>query len=273
MVYVLNRLPIRALSAKTPYEAWTEIKPDISYIHVFGCLLHMKIPNAHVKKLDDRSVQVVNLERDVVFKENKCWSCEQQNKFDATEQPFLSIVDAYETKKDDQLLSETTQEVQADDELMLMGTVEPVSYHQAVKELEWREAMKREINSIEDNGTWKLTELPDGNKVTGLKWIYKLKRDANGNVVKHKAGLVAKGYAQEHAVDYDNIFAPVTRFETIYLLLALAAKNGWEVHHLNVKTTFLNGEISEDIDVAQPDGYVKKGKEKMVYKLLKPFMI
>ena len=71
--------------------------------------------------------------------------------------------------------------------------------------------------------------------------MFKLKRDTSGAVIKHKARLVGKGYAQQPGIDYDEVFAPVTRLETVRLLLALAAKNEWEVHHLNVKSTFLNG--------------------------------
>lgn len=88
-------------------------------------------------------------------------------------------------------------------------------------------------------------------------------------MIKHKARLVAKGYVQEHGIDYDEVFAPVTRMEIVRLLLALAAKNMWQVHHLDVKTAFLNGDINEEVYVAQPKGFVKKGQEQMVYKLYK----
>lgn len=129
--------------------------------------------------------------------------------------------------------------------------------------------MLREMESIEQSGTWELTEPPKDKKVIGLKWIYKLKKDAEGNIVKYKARLVAKGYSQEQGVDFDDNFTPVTRSETIRLLLALAAQNEWEVHHLDVKTTFLNGEIEEEVYVTQPEGYEKKGKERMVYRIMK----
>ena len=81
--------------------------------------------------------------------------------------------------------------------------------------------------------------------------------------------MVARGFVQKHDIDYEESFAPVTRLETVRLLLALAAKSNWEVHHLDVKTAFLNGEISEEVYVAQPEGYVKKGQEHMVYILIK----
>lgn len=144
-------------------------------------------------------------------------------------------------------------------------------YTQAAKGVEWRKAMQTEMEAVERNGTWELTELPKGRKAIDLKWIYKIKRDAAGNVTKHKARIVAKGYVQKKGVDFDEVFAPVTRIETIRLLLALAAKGNWEVHHLDVKTAFLNGEIKEEVFVKQPEGFVKHGKEHLVYRLCMGF--
>lgn len=84
-------------------------------------------------------------------------------------------------------------------------------------------------------------ELPSGLKAIGLKWVYKLKRDTNGQIIKYKARLVTKGYIQKQGIDFEEIFAPVTRLKTVRLLLALAARNEWEVNHLGVKSAFLNG--------------------------------
>jgi len=128
--------------------------------------------------------------------------------------------------------------------------------------------MENEIQSIEKNKTWTLTDLPLGQKPIGLKWVFKLKKNAEGVVMKHKARLVAEG-VQKHGIDYDEVFAPVAIIDTVKLLLALAANRGWEVHHLDVKTTFLNGELEEEVYVGQPEGYAVKGKEKQVYKLSK----
>lgn len=133
----------------------------------------------------------------------------------------------------------------------------------------WQKAMQSEISSIEKNKTWELTTLPRGHKAIDLKWVFKVKKDQNGEVIKHKACLVAKGYVQRQGVDYDEVFAPVTRLEIVRLLLALAAQQNWEVHHLDVKSVFLNGILLEEVYVRQPKGFVQKGHEDKVYKLLK----
>ena len=79
--------------------------------------------------------------------------------------------------------------------------------------------------------------------------------------------LVAKGYVQRHSVDFDEVFAPVARIETIRLIIALAGSHGWEIHHLDVKTAFLHGELKEEVFVNQPEGFIVTGEEHKVYKL------
>lgn len=105
------------------------------------------------------------------------------------------------------------------------------------------------MRSIHENATWKLTSLPGGHRAIGLKWFFKLKKDPTGNIVKYRARLVAKGYAQQQGVDFEEVFAPVARMETMRLLLALAAHSGWEVHHMDVKSAFLNGDLAEEVYV------------------------
>ena len=83
-------------------------------------------------------------------------------------------------------------------------------------------------------------------------------------MIKHKARLVAKGYVQRQGVDFEEVFAPVARLESVRLLLAMAAQEGWIVHHMDVKSAFLNGELSEEVYVAQPPGFIKEGAEDKV---------
>jgi hypothetical protein len=81
--------------------------------------------------------------------------------------------------------------------------------------------------------------------------------------------LVAKGYVQQARIDFEEVFAPVARMDFVRLLLALAAQEVWMVHHMDVKSAFLNGELNEEVYVVQPPGYVKQGQEHRVYKLSK----
>lgn len=153
--------------------------------------------------------------------------------------------------------------------LLMVINEEPWDYTEAKKLKVWVDACKDEIFSIEKNNTWDLVELPSGVKRIGLKWVFKIKRNADGSINKFKARLVAKGYVQRHGIDYDEVFAPVAKVETIHLIIALAASHGWEIHHLDVKTSFLHGELKEEVYVVQPDGFVIKGQKAKVYKLKK----
>jgi hypothetical protein len=125
------------------------------------------------------------------------------------------------------------------------------------------------MDSIEENGTWSLVDLPPNRKSIGVKWVFKVKLDEHGAVSKHKACLVVKGYAQRHVIDYDEVFTPMARLDLMYLLIALAAHEGWEVHHMNVKLAFLNDDLQEEVYVEQSACFIVTGKEHKVLKLKK----
>lgn len=125
------------------------------------------------------------------------------------------------------IYNDTEEIVVPDVELLLIRIEEPKSFEEAKTSEEWNKAMRTELEAIEKNKTWVLTELPAGRKPICLKWVYKIKKDTNGDMVKYKARLVARGYVQKKGIDYDEVFALLTRIETMRLLLALAAKQGW----------------------------------------------
>ena len=97
--------------------------------------------------------------------------------------------------------------------------------------------------------------------------MYKGKRDELGAIVKHKARLVARGFVQREGIDFEKVFAPVAHMESVHLLLALAVAKDWRVHHLDVKSAFLNGELAETVFVRQPLGFAIKGEEHRVLRL------
>ena len=150
-----------------------------------------------------------------------------------------------------------------------MSVEEPRSLKEADGDPNWVAAMEEEMKSICDNHTWSLVELPRGHRPIGLKWVYKVKRDENGAIVKYKARLVAKGYVQQPEVDFEEVYAPVARLESVRLVLAVAAHFGWGVHHMDVKSAFLNGELQEEVYVQQPPGFIDNDHNHRVLRLHK----
>ena len=146
---------------------------------------------------------------------------------------------------------------------------EPVTFDEAQNSENWWAAMQSEFDAIMKNGTWSLVDLPVGKKAIGTKWVFKLKRKPDGSIERYKARLVAKGYAQEKGIDFEETFAPTCRMTTIRSICALAAHNGWNVHQLDIKTAFLNGDLHEEVYVVQPRGFVQKGEENKVCRLKK----
>jgi hypothetical protein len=364
-VYLLNRLPTKKLGDVTPFEAWTGRKPSLGHLRVFGCVGHTKASTPHLKKLDDRSKQLVYfgveegskayrmydpennrivVSRDVVFEEKKMWNWESvtgqtvtseiivdndfeydyvdygvndivvqdeeadsaavndksgaiipQSPIQQGSQPTQVPVDSMVTPQQSfvhgnsstpsstedsgpirlrnlEEIYDETSEIELMDsnvEALLVETGEPTGYVEAAGYHEWVEAMDREMESIEKNRTWELVKLPVGKEPIGLKWVYKLKKNSDGEVVKYKARLVAKGYVQKYGIDFEEVFAPVARLDTVRTVLAFAANNGWKIHHLDVKSAFLHGDLEEEVYVQQPEGYEVKGKENEVFRLSK----
>lgn len=148
-------------------------------------------------------------------------------------------------------LIDSTEEVQDFEYsgVCLLAADEPNGVDEALENDCWVKAMNSKLQSIQENNTWQLCDLPKGHKAIGLKWVYKVKRDPDDNIIKYKARLVAKGYTQRQGVDYGEVFAAVARLEIVRLLLALAANGKWQVHHMDVKSAFLNGELQEEVYV------------------------
>ena len=107
--------------------------------------------------------------------------------------------------------------------------------------------MKEEMDSLAKNKTWNLVELPKSRKVVGYKWVYKLKKGVDDTVSKYKARLVAKELSQKAGIDFHEIFSPVVKLVSIRILLALVASYDLELEQLDVKTTFLHGDLDEEI--------------------------
>ena len=140
------------------------------------------------------------------------------------------------------------------------------------KWLQCEEGIKEELRLLEEMGTWELVERPKGVNVVGSKWVFRAKKNASSKVVRYKARLVAQGFSQVPSVDYFNTYAPVVKLVSICTVLTLAAQYDYEIHQLNVKGTYLNGELTNDevIYMHQAPGYTKSGSEDQVLLLKKP---
>ena len=154
-----------------------------------------------------------------------------------------------------------------------IGSVtDPITYEEAVScpqsEL-WLDAMRDEIQSMRHNGVWELIELPERQRPIGCKWVYKTKRDSKGKVEKFKARLVAKGFTQREGVDYEATFSPVSSKDSFRVIMALVAHFDMELHHIDVKTAFLNGDLNEEVYMMQPEGFVANDSGKLVCRLKK----
>ena len=141
-------------------------------------------------------------------------------------------------------------------------TVPPSSFAEAMSRPDsefWRLAMEEEMASQRGNGTWIVVKRPPEVKTLPVRWVYTCKKDSRGNIVRYKARLVAKGFKQREGVDYSEVFAPVSKHASLRSLLAVVAQRNLELHQLDVKTAFLNGELAEEIFIEQPPGYSVDG--------------
>ena len=123
--------------------------------------------------------------------------------------------------------------------------VEPKNYEEAIKHDVWKKAMKEEIRMIEKNNTWELVAIPRERDVVSLKWIYKIKLNQEGDIQKHKARLVARGFTQKLGIDFNETSSPVAHLETIRTVIVVAAQKKWKIFQLDVQSAFLNGKLDD----------------------------
>jgi hypothetical protein len=135
----------------------------------------------------------------------------------------------------------------------------------------WEKAIFEELRTLEEAGTWELVDPPSGANIVGSKWVFRVKKDAAGHVVRFKARLVAQGFSQVPGVDYFDTFAPVAKLASIRTVLAMAAELDFELHQIDIKSAYLNGELTKDenIYMKQPPGYPAPNSSGKVCHLLK----
>ena len=148
---------------------------------------------------------------------------------------------------------------------------DPLTYRDAMDDSDkdkWQDAMNQEMESMYSNFVWELVDPLEDVKPIGCKWIFKRKRGIDGKVETFKARLVAKGYTQKMGVDYEETFSPIAMLNSIHILLSIAACLDYEIWKMDVKTAILNVYIEESIYMMQPKGFVAKGQQQKICKLL-----
>jgi hypothetical protein len=146
---------------------------------------------------------------------------------------------------------------------------EPTTFEEVVQKEQWKEAMTEEHQSIMKNEVWEIVPRPKEKSLVSSKWVYKIKHAANRSMDKYKARFVARGFSQKEGEDYDETFSPVARYTSIRAIISLATSMGWNLHQMDVKTTFLNEAIEEEVYIEQPQGFEVHSRDNHVCKLKK----
>lgn len=174
-------------------------------------------------------------------------------------------------KENQRIHEEEDSTEQSDIEANLVEINEPQDIDEALSSPRakyWKRAIEDELDSLTQRKTWMTTQLPEGKRCIGCRWIFKTKIDADGKIARYKAKLVAQGFTQEKGIDYNETYSPVINFSVIKLLLALSAEYQWYIRHIDVKNAYLYGNLQEEIYMRLPPLY--DAKEEEVAKLLRP---
>ncbi|GJS25148.1 retrotransposon protein, putative, ty1-copia subclass [Tanacetum coccineum] len=183
-----------------------------------------------------------------------------------------SFLDILTSEPSSQELSSTVQPANLPFEhISKWAKIHPLenNFKEALLESSWIDAMQEEIHEFERLDVWELVPCPDIAMIIKLKRIFKVKHDKFGGVLKNKARLIAKEYHQEEGIDFEESFKPVARIEAIRIFVANATNKNMTIYQMDVKTTFLNGELCEEVYVSQPKGFVDLDNATHVYKLKK----
>lgn len=327
--YILNRIILRPILLKTPYELYFGKKPRVDYFRTFGCKVYILNDKDQLGKFDARSQEGIFLgysinskayriynnqslkveeSQNVHFDENptppRHASQEEENEQVIQRMSSLNIQNSPEEAEDDpHSESDTTDDPQSEQEFVIkkprhhsleniigdvrdkvrtrssfkdiyadiafLSQVEPKNISEALKDDDWILAMQEELEQFERNKVWELVPLPHYHTIIGTKWVFRNKLDEKGNIVRNKARLVAQGYNQQEGIDFDETYAPVARLEAIRIFLAYAAHKNFKVYQMDVKSAFLNGNITEEVYVRQPPGFENPEHPDHVYRLSK----
>ncbi|RDY04652.1 hypothetical protein CR513_11616, partial [Mucuna pruriens] len=186
VVYLSNRSPTRNVKGQTPQEAWSGVKPKVDHFRVFGSIAYAHVPNQGRSKLDDRSVKHVFIGYDANSKGYKLYNPNNGKMIVTSPSKRCSSERTQKMRRIQEIYDET--EI-INDLFYLFVDSEPLTFFEAMEDKRWRQAMEEEIKAIKKNDTWELSNLPKGHEAIGVKWVFKIKKNAKGEVERYKARL------------------------------------------------------------------------------------
>ncbi|RVW55393.1 Retrovirus-related Pol polyprotein from transposon RE1 [Vitis vinifera] len=241
--YLINRMPSRGENSTQEYQFWDlesfNESPITTENHIPPESFNQ--PESIVDLWDKEHIQEETEERTLSQQTHEAEPGPNPSKLPGNNAPDGTVDSDYHLRFVHSLLASTEIQV-------------PQNIQEAFKYPKWKAAVDEEVWALEKNGTWEITNLPRCKKPVGCKWIFTVKYKADGNVDRYKARLVAKGFTQSYGIDYQETFAPVSKLNTVRVLLSLAANLDWSLHQLDVKNAFLNGDLEEEVYMDIPAG-------------------
>ncbi|GKC28362.1 retrovirus-related pol polyprotein from transposon TNT 1-94, partial [Tanacetum coccineum] len=276
--YILNRILIRAILGKTPYELLKGRKPTLDYFRVFGSKCFILNTKDYLTKFDPKSYEGIflgysqNSKAYIILNKHTRKVEESLNvTFDETPPPSKTsplVDDDLDEEEAIKVTEKKNLENDIEDETLEIDEIVNIKESRN-HPLENIFSMQEELNQSIANDVWELVPQPRNMAIIGTKWVFRHKLDENGIVSQNKARLVAQGYNQQEGIDYNETYAPVARLESIRILLAYACALDFNLFQMDVKSAFLNGFINEEVYMAQPLGFIDFEKPDHLYKLKK----
>ncbi|KAK8933736.1 hypothetical protein KSP39_PZI015982 [Platanthera zijinensis] len=242
--HLINITPSTSISGATPYERLYSRQPTYASLRTFGCTCFVLLPGPERTKLSARSSRCVHLGLSPHHKGYRCYDPVTRRIRISRHVSFV----------EHEMFFSTPPPRTSHPSIAPPLSLEPRSYQEAVGKLEWQQAMTLELQAFHRTHTWDIVPCPPGVIPVSCKWIFKIKTRPDGSIERHKARLVARGFSQEHGIDYDETFAPVARMTTVRTLLAVAAARNWPLHQMDVTNAFLHGDLTEVVYMAPPLG-------------------
>ncbi|GKE33717.1 retrovirus-related pol polyprotein from transposon TNT 1-94, partial [Tanacetum coccineum] len=285
--YTHNRSIIIPSHEKTAYHIINDRKPSIKHLHIFGCTCYLTREGENLDKMKEKGDPCIlasdyDNSGSVSQLQNVSPSADttvpSQQELDLLFGPlydefFTADHPLEQVHENPSKPVQTRRQLAIDPEmcmfLLTMSTAEPKNIKEAMSDSAWIEAMQEELHQFDRLQVWELVDKPFGKTIIKLKWLWKNKKDEDQTVIRNKARLVAKGYAQEEGIDFEESFAPVARLEAVRIFVAYVAHKSFPIYQMDVKTTFLNGPLKEEVYVAQPDGFVDPDHPEKFYRLRK----